>query len=134
MTDPPRKETPRGRATLAVHAGAPAPHPGSPLVPSLDPSATFHTAPDPEGEVLYGRYANTAAHRRVGARIAALEGAEAGLLCGSGMAAISLAVLTFAGAGDHLVAADSLYGGTRTLLTRELPRLGIETTFVDPGR
>lgn len=123
----------RGRSTLAVHAGNPPRQAGAPLVPPLVSSATFFNAPEPEGEVLYGRYANTAAHKRVGARLAALEGAEAGLVCGSGMAAITLAILTFAGAGDHLVAADTLYGGTRALLTRELPRLGIETTFVDPA-
>lgn len=122
-----------GLSTLAVHAGAPRARPGAPLVPPLVSSATFYNDPVPEGEVLYGRYANTDAHRRVGRRLAALEGAEAALVCGSGMAAISLAILTFAGAGDHVVAADGLYGGTRALLTRELPRLGIETTFVDPA-
>ncbi len=126
--------TPRGGpSTRAVHAGNPAREPGAPVVPPLVSSATFYNAVEPEGEVLYGRYSNTEAHRRVGARIAALETAEAALVCGSGMAAVSLAILTFAGAGDHLVTADSLYGGTRVLLTRELPRLGIETTFVDPA-
>ncbi len=131
MSDDP--STGAGPSTLAVHAGSPPRRVGEPLVPPLVSSATFFNAPEPEGEVLYGRYANTEAHRRVAARIAALEGAEAGLVCGSGMAAVTLAILTFAGAGDHLVAADSLYGGTRVLLTRELPRLGIETTFVDPA-
>ena len=121
-----------GRSTRAVHAGSPPREPGTPVVAPLVSSATFHNAPEPEGEVLYGRYANTEAHRRLSARIAALESTEAGLVCASGMAAVSLTVLTFAGAGDHIVAADSLYGGTRVLLTRELPRLGIETTFVDP--
>ena len=128
-------ERPRGPSTRAVHAGSPKPRPGEPVVAPLVSSATFFNAvePDPGAEVLYGRYSNTAAHRRVGDRLAALEGAEAALVCGSGMAAVSLAILTFAGAGDHLVAADSLYGGTRVLLTRELPRLGIETTFIDPS-
>ncbi|MFO7894736.1 MAG: PLP-dependent aspartate aminotransferase family protein [Longimicrobiales bacterium] len=122
-----------GPSTKAVHAGSPAPRPGDPVVAPLVSSATFYNAVEPEGEVLYGRYANTEAHRRLSRRIAALEHAEEALVCGSGMAAVSLAILTFAGAGDHLVAADSLYGGTRVLLTRELPRLGIETTFVDPN-
>ncbi|MDX1675030.1 MAG: aminotransferase class I/II-fold pyridoxal phosphate-dependent enzyme [Longimicrobiales bacterium] len=120
-----------GPSTKAIHAGSAPSRPGDPVVPPVVSSATFHSAPEPEGEVLYGRYANTPAHLRVGARIAALESAEAGLVCGSGMAAISLAVLSLAGAGDHIVAADALYGGTRVLLTRELPRLGITTTFVD---
>jgi cystathionine beta-lyase/cystathionine gamma-synthase len=101
------------------------------VVAPLVSSATFYNAVEPDSEILYGRYANSEAHLRIGRRIAALENTEAALVCGSGMAAISLAVLTFAGAGDHIVAADTLYGGTRVLLTRELPRLGIETTFVD---
>ncbi|MBW3552094.1 MAG: aminotransferase class I/II-fold pyridoxal phosphate-dependent enzyme [Gemmatimonadetes bacterium] len=122
-----------GPSTLAVHAGAPAHAPGRPLVTPLVSSSTFYNAPEPEGEVLYARYANSDAHRLLAARLAALEGTDAALAVGSGMAAISLTILSFAGAGDHIVAADSLYGGTRTLLTRELPRLGIETTFVDPA-
>lgn len=123
----------QGPSTLALHAGNPAPKPGAPLVAPLISSATFYNAVEPEGEVRYGRYGNTEAHERLGRRIAALEDAEAGMVCGSGMAAISLVILTLAGAGDHIVAARSLYGGTRVLLTRELPRLGIETTFVDPA-
>ncbi|NIP83709.1 MAG: cystathionine beta-lyase, partial [Gemmatimonadetes bacterium] len=59
------------------------------------------------------------------AKLAALEGADAALPVGSGMAAIALTLLAFAANGDHIVAADALYGGTLTLLTRELPRLGI---------
>jgi cystathionine beta-lyase/cystathionine gamma-synthase len=102
------------------------------VVAPLVASATFYNEPEPTGEVLYARYANTDNHGRLATKLAALEGAEAALVVGSGMAAISLAVLTFAGAGDHVVAADSLYGGTLTLFDRELPRLGIRTTFVDP--
>jgi cystathionine beta-lyase/cystathionine gamma-synthase len=95
-------------------------------------SATFHSSADPDGEVLYGRYANDPGHLRVGARLAALDGAEAGLVVGSGMAAIHLAVMAQVGAGDHIVASNALYGGTLELLGQELPRLGIETSFVDP--
>jgi cystathionine beta-lyase/cystathionine gamma-synthase len=131
MTDPERQRP--GPSTLAVHAGAPPAQPGAPVVAPLVASATFYSAADPADEVLYGRYANADSYRRLGEKMAALEGAEAGLVAGSGMAAISLALLTFAGAGDHIVAADSLYGGTLRLLTGELPRLGIETTFVDPA-
>ena len=122
-----------GSSTLAVHAGSPARASGAPLVTPLISSSTFHGAPDPEGEVLYGRYSTGENYRVVGEKLAALEGAEAALAVGSGMAAISLAILTFAASGDHIVASDALYGGTRALMTRELPRLGIETTFVDPS-
>ncbi len=122
-----------GPSTLAVHAGSPAPVPGQPVVAPLVASTTFFNAPDPVGEVLYGRYANSDSYARLGQKLAALDGAEAALVLGSGMAAISLTILAFAGAGDHLVAADSLYGGTLTLLRHELPRLAIRTSFVDPG-
>ena len=134
MTTGRNPETRRGPSTLAVHAGAAPPRPGDPLVAPLVASATFYNEPDlePGAEVLYGRYANTENHRRVGAKLAALEGAEAALVVGSGMAAVSLAVLTFAASGDHLVATRALYGGTRTLMSQELPRLGIASTFVDP--
>ena len=121
-----------GSSTLAVHAGGTDRSPGSPLVAPLVSSSTFHNPPEAPGEVLYGRYANAESYQNIARKLAALEGAEAALAVGSGMAAISMAVLAFAGAGDHIVAAESLYGGTRTLFARELPRLGIETTFVDP--
>jgi len=118
-----------------VHAGSPDGVPGAPVVTPVVQSATFFNAPVPEGEVRYGRYANTPNHEVLAAKLAALEGAESAIAVGSGMGAISLVILAFAGSGDHVVAAHTLYGGTANLLTRELPRLGIETTFVDqPGR
>ncbi|SMH39085.1 O-acetylhomoserine (thiol)-lyase [Rathayibacter oskolensis] len=64
-------------------------------------------------------------------RIAALEGGRDALLVGSGQAAVSVALLTLASAGDHVVAAASLYEGTRNLLLENLARLGITTTFVE---
>ncbi len=66
-------------------------------------------------------------------RVAALEGGAAALVTSSGQAAETLAILNIAGAGDHIVASASLYGGTYNLLHYTLPRLGIETTFVDPA-
>jgi O-acetylhomoserine (thiol)-lyase len=64
-------------------------------------------------------------------RIAALEGGVAGLLLSSGQAAETFAILNLAGAGDHVVSSPRLYGGTYNLLHYTLPKLGIETTFVD---
>ncbi|MEO1530938.1 MAG: PLP-dependent transferase, partial [Pseudomonadota bacterium] len=67
--------------------------------------------------------------------IDALEGldpaAGGGTIAGSGMGAISAVLLGILKAGDHVVASDQLYGRTLRLMTRELPRLGIETTLVD---
>lgn len=130
MSDPVGRRA--GLSTLAVHAGAAPPEPGAPLVAPLVSSATFYGPATDSTEVLYGRYGNTESHQRLTAKLAAMEGAEAALAVGSGMAAIALTILTFARSGDHIVAADSLYGGTLTLLAHDLPRLGIQTTFVDP--
>ena len=64
-------------------------------------------------------------------RIAALEGGVAGLLVASGQAAETLAILNIAEAGDHIVSSPSLYGGTYNLFHYTLPKLGIQTTFVE---
>ena len=64
-------------------------------------------------------------------RIAALEGGVAALFLASGQAAETFAILNLAGAGDHIVASPRLYGGTYNLLHHSLPKLGIETTFVE---
>jgi O-acetylhomoserine (thiol)-lyase len=66
-------------------------------------------------------------------RIADLEGGIAALAASSGHGAQTLAFLTLCGAGDHLVSSSSLYGGTYNQLRYTLPRLGIETTLVDPA-
>lgn len=64
-------------------------------------------------------------------RIASLEGGVGALLLASGQAAITYAILNIAGAGDHVVASPSIYGGTYNLLKYTLADLGIETTFVE---
>ena len=64
-------------------------------------------------------------------RIATLEGGVGALATASGMAAITYTILALAHAGDHVVAASTIYGGTFNLLKETLPRYGITTTFVD---
>jgi O-acetylhomoserine (thiol)-lyase len=66
-------------------------------------------------------------------RLAALEGGIGAVVTASGASAISTTLLTLLKAGDHIVASNSLYGGTYNLLNVTLPRLGITTTFVDPS-
>ncbi|MFN7958016.1 MAG: O-acetylhomoserine aminocarboxypropyltransferase/cysteine synthase [Holophagaceae bacterium] len=66
-------------------------------------------------------------------RVAQLEGGIAGLAVASGQAAITLTLQTLLRGGDHIVAGDNLYGGTYNLLHHTLPRLGIDTSFVDSG-
>jgi cystathionine beta-lyase/cystathionine gamma-synthase len=79
--------------------------------------------------VVYPRYFNTPNQNAVVEKVCTLEGAEDGVLFSSGMAAMSTAILAFAGAGDHVVMMDELYGGTHAFATSEFPRLGIECTF-----
>jgi len=74
-----------------------------------------------------GNPTNTVAEKA----IAELEGADAALLFSSGMAAITTSILALVKAGDHIVAQRDIYGGALKFLSRWLPKLGVETTFVD---
>jgi len=65
-------------------------------------------------------------------RLAALEGGVAGLGLSSGQSAIYVSIFNICGAGGHIVASNSLYGGTVTLFSQTFRKLGIEVTFVDP--
>ena len=65
-------------------------------------------------------------------RLAALEGGVAALAVASGASAVTYSILNLAGAGDHIVAAKTIYGGSYNLLAHTLPDYGITTTFVDP--
>jgi len=80
-------------------------------------------------QIAYPRYFNTPNQKAVVEKVCALEGAVDGVLFSSGMAAISTSILAFAGAGDHVVMMDELYGGTHALATDEFQRLGIEYIF-----
>ena len=81
---------------------------------------------------IYGRLTNPT-QAVFEERIAALEGGSAALAVASGAAAISYTIQNLAFAGDHIVAARNIYGGTYNLLAHTLVSYGIETTFVDPG-
>jgi len=65
-------------------------------------------------------------------RLAAVEGGVAAVATASGTAAIATTFMTLLKTGDHIVASNSLYGGTFNMLNNTLPRFGITTTFVDP--
>ncbi|HWY68364.1 MAG TPA: aminotransferase class I/II-fold pyridoxal phosphate-dependent enzyme [Terriglobales bacterium] len=79
---------------------------------------------------FYTRYGNPTLSQVEGV-LAALEGTEAALVTGSGMAAVSATVLTIVGKEDHVVAQTNHYGGTTNLLQKLLPRFGVEVTQVD---
>ncbi len=120
-------------STRVVHGGVPGGRPGEPVVPALVQSATFFGGgPDDGVELGYTRYGTNPNQRLVGDRVASLEGMEAGLALGSGMAAITLTLLSMVEAGDHVVSSQQLYGATRIFMEEELPRRGVEVTLVDP--
>lgn len=79
----------------------------------------------------YPRYFNTPNQDYLAKKIAALEHAEAGMIFGSGMAAVSTTLLAFLKTGDHLVVQNTLYGGTSNFIREEFPKYGIEFTFTD---
>lgn len=126
-------------ATKAVHAGQEVdPATGSLLSP-MYMTSTYCWTPelrerylsgDKEGIFTYGRSRNPS-QNELQEKISALENAEQTLVTASGMAAISLAVLNFAHAGDHIIAYKTLYSGSYKLFAHVLEELKIEVTFVE---
>lgn len=127
-------------ATLSLHAGQrPDPLTGARAVPiyqstsfvfrDSDHAAALFNLEEPG--YLYSRIANPTV-AVLEERLAALEGGVGGVCTASGQAALHLAIVTLMGAGGHIVAAASLYGGSINLLRLTLPRFGITASFVDP--
>ena len=77
----------------------------------------------------YPRYFNTPNQEALAKKMAAVEHAEAALIFGSGMAAVSTALLAFLHKGDHVVLQNTLYGGTHNLVVEEFKKYGIEYSF-----
>lgn len=129
-----------GFDTLSLHAGQqPDPTTGARATPIYQTTSyvfrdTDHAASlfnmERAGHV-YSRISNPT-NAVLEERIAALEGGIGAIATASGQAALHLAVATIAGAGSHIVASRSLYGGSHNLLHYTLRRFGIETTFIDP--
>jgi cystathionine beta-lyase/cystathionine gamma-synthase len=118
--------------TNLIHAGEPHPRIGGAVETPIFQSAMFEYAGEASYHDLgYIRLNNTPNHTALHGKLAALEGAEAALVTASGMAAISTTLLTLLSAGDHLIAQNTLYGGTYDLITRDFPKLGIEFDLVD---
>ena len=126
--------------TLSLHAGQhPDPVAGARAVPIFETTSYVFADGDHAAGLfnleraghLYSRLSNPTV-AVLEERIAALEGGVGAVCTASGMAALHLAIATLLGAGDHIVASASLYGGTVNLLAQTLPRFGVTTTFVDP--
>jgi cystathionine beta-lyase len=116
-------------ATRCVHAGAENHDARHGVNTPVYTSSAFGYLDTEENQ--YPRYYNTPNQRTVVDKLCALEQGEAGLLFGSGMAAISTTLLALLQTGDHLLLQSDLYGGTYHFVTAELQRLGIEYTLVD---
>jgi cystathionine beta-lyase len=107
-------------------------HASTVLFPNLAALEAAHTPPPPgERKVVYGRRGTPTSWALTDA-IAALEGGHNTVLTPSGLAAVSVALLSFLKTGDHLLMVDAAYGPTRTLCDGVLKRFGIETTYYDP--
>ncbi|TLZ53016.1 MAG: aminotransferase class I/II-fold pyridoxal phosphate-dependent enzyme [Methanobacteriota archaeon] len=98
---------------------------------SAKQGAAFSSALGPEA--FYTRWGNPTT-RVLEESVAELEGGAKAIATGSGMGAISSAILAVVSKGDLVVAGKSLYSATTELFTRVLPRWGVETTFVDPAK
>ncbi len=130
-----------GRSTSSVHAGER--RDGSEaLEPPLVLSSAFalgsaeQAAAAFRGEnerYIYGRWANPSVEQ-LEAKLARLEAADAAVATASGMAAVTGALLSLLGSGDHVVAPLACYGETSRLLRERLPALGIDASFVDATR
>ena len=128
-------------ATNALHAGHDiSKHAGTRAVPIYQTTSYVFNNSDhaanlfglAEAGFIYTRL-NNPTNDILEQRLAALEGGIAAVVTASGTSAIATALLVLLKSGDHIVASNSLYGGTYNLLKVTLPRLGITTTFVDPS-
>ena len=118
--------------TALIHAGEHRPRiEGAVAMPVFQSSTFEYGGAGDYHDIRYIRLSNTPNHAVLHAKLAALESAEAGLVTASGMAAVSSTLLSLLSNGDHVLAHRTLYGGTHDLITKDLPRMGIEHTFVD---
>jgi cystathionine beta-lyase/cystathionine gamma-synthase len=122
--------------TQAVRGGTDLHKKNGPLVTPIYQTSTFEVTDNDEQvratktDMFYTRYGNPT-HTVAEKCIAELENAEAALLFASGMGAITTSILALVKSGDHIVAQRDIYGGVTKFLSQWLPKLGVETTFVD---
>jgi cystathionine beta-lyase/cystathionine gamma-synthase len=133
---------PESPATTCARPPEPRPSASRPVSPPIVLSSVHEVADLAQVDAIYeGResgfiYARDAHPNaaQLAAKIAAIEGAEAALVCGSGMAAEAAVFLAFLDAGDHVALADGMYGRTVGLVGKELSRFGVESSPFDASR
>ena len=126
-------------STNQIHAARPEPIGPAPLATPIYQTSTYIFANTQQGAARFAGeedgYIYTRLHNpnadEAAARIAYLEGGEAGMLTASGMGAITATLWTLLKSGDHIVSDSTLYGCTYALFTEGLPRFGVEVTLVD---
>jgi cystathionine beta-lyase/cystathionine gamma-synthase len=122
--------------TEAVRGGTDLHKKNGPLATPIYQTSTFEVTDSDQQvrvastDMFYTRYGNPT-HTVAEKAIAELEGADAALLFASGMNAITTSILALLKSGDHVLAQRDIYGGATKFLSQWLPKLGIETTFVD---
>src|SRR5438045_5196120 len=125
--------------TIAVHAGAPS-GANAPLTTPIVQSTTFRFenaaavqqyARGGSGLYMYSRDENPTV-RAAEAAVAALEGGDSCVLFGSGMGAMTAALMTLVSSGDEVIASTALYGGTYKLLRDVLSRFGVRARMAEP--
>jgi cystathionine beta-lyase/cystathionine gamma-synthase len=130
------KRHPQHSETKAVRGAANLDKKNGPLATPIYQTSTFEVTDNDEqvrathSDHFYTRYGNptnTVAEKR----IAELEGVDAALTFASGMGAITTTIMALLKSGDHVVAQRDIYGGANKFLSQWLPKMGIETTFVD---
>jgi O-acetylhomoserine (thiol)-lyase len=139
MSDNETKEIPQGFETLALHGGQEAdPTTNARAVPIYQTTSFTFDSADHAADLfglrefgnIYTRIMNPT-NDVFEKRVAALEGGVGALAFSSGSAAVTFSILNIAGAGDHIVSANSLYGGTYNLFVHTLPRFGLDIDLVD---
>lgn len=122
--------------TTAVRGGTDLSRKNGPVATPIYQTSTFEVTDNEQQlratttDKFYTRYGNPT-NTVAESAIAELEGADAALLFASGMSAITTTILALLKSGDHIVSQRDIYGGTTKFFSQWLPRLGIETTFVD---
>jgi methionine-gamma-lyase len=129
-----------GDATIPIHAGPEGKHSlHNPVNVPIYATSTHAFPTVEEGAArfagnskgfVYGRIGNPTT-RDVEVRLAHLERADDAILLASGMAAVSTLILSLVKSGEHMICDHTLYGGTHSLLTHHIPKLGIEVSFMD---
>lgn len=119
----------KSKLTQSVHAGSHGDSQFKGIVTPIFPSSAYDYE-DVES-TLYPRYFNTPNQKAVVEKLAVLENTEDGMIFSSGMAAILTSIFAMMKKGDHAIFQNDLYGGTYHAIINEMPRYGMDYTFVD---